>query len=183
MISSLRLRNFKNFAEETLNLGPFTLIIGANASGKSNIRDSFRFLHVIGHGYRLAEIIGGKYGTDWKPIRGGPPEIARRRRGLPDRIEGAFRNGYKFFAENAWEEIETWVLAGLDLPGSWRWADVRAEVHVKETYFEPLAEQRGVGDGPGGCRKVLGREAARNIPAIRGNAARTSTPSPGVSEP
>ena len=37
-----------------------------------------------------------------------------------------------FLAANAWEEIETWILAGVDLPSEWRWADVRAEVHVKE---------------------------------------------------
>ena len=50
MISSLRLVNFKNFADETLKVGPFTVIVGANASGKSNIRDAFRFLHGIGRG-------------------------------------------------------------------------------------------------------------------------------------
>ena len=77
MITSLKLRNFKNFADETLRVGPFTLIVGANASGKSNIRDAFRFLHGIGRGYTLAEIIGGKYGTDWKPIRGAATGIAR----------------------------------------------------------------------------------------------------------
>ncbi len=64
MITSLRLRNFKNFADETLRVGPFTVIVGANASGKSNIRDAFRFLHGIGRGYTLAEIIGGKFETD-----------------------------------------------------------------------------------------------------------------------
>ena len=62
MITSIRLVNFKNFADETLRVGPFTVIVGANASGKSNIRDAFRFLHGIGRGYTLAEIIGGKYG-------------------------------------------------------------------------------------------------------------------------
>ena len=60
MITSLRLVNFKNFADETLRVGPFTVIVGANASGKSNIRDAFRFLHGIGRGYTLAEILGGK---------------------------------------------------------------------------------------------------------------------------
>ena len=50
MITSLRLVNFKNFADETLCVGPFTVIVGANASGKSNIRDAFRFLHGIGGG-------------------------------------------------------------------------------------------------------------------------------------
>ena len=81
MITSLRLVNFKNFADETLRLGPFTVIVGANASGKSNIRDAFRFLHGIGRGYSLSEIFGGKYRPgglrDWEPIRGAPNEITR----------------------------------------------------------------------------------------------------------
>ena len=81
MIASIRLENFKNFAKERLGLGPFTVIVGANASGKSNIRDAFRFLHGIGRGYALAEIFGGKYGpggqVEWGPIRGAANEMAR----------------------------------------------------------------------------------------------------------
>lgn len=90
--------------------------------------------------------------------------IVQRRQRL-DRIESEF--GASFLAENAWEELETWVLAGLDLPTDWRWADVRAEVGVKERYFEPLVAQRGLSDSPGGGRKVLGEEASRRIDAIR----------------
>ena len=89
------------------------------------------------------------------------------RRQQLDRIEGEFGNGRTFLAENAWEEVETWLLAGLDLPKAWPWADVRAEIHVKETHFEPLAVQRGVADGPGGGRKKLADEATRNISKIR----------------
>ena len=77
MITSIRLVNFKNFADETLRVGPFTVIVGANASGKSNIRDAFRFLCGIGTGYTLAEIIGGKSRSDWEPIRGAANEIIR----------------------------------------------------------------------------------------------------------
>ena len=81
MITSLQLVNFKNFANEKLRVGPFTVIVGANASGKSNIRDAFRILHGIGRGYTLAEIIGGKYGVggqpEWAPVRGGTDEIIR----------------------------------------------------------------------------------------------------------
>ena len=81
MIKSVRLTNFKNFADETLRVGPFTVIIGANASGKSNIRDAFRFLRGIGRGYTLADIIGGRYGPggqlEWEPIRGAAKEIIR----------------------------------------------------------------------------------------------------------
>lgn len=84
-----------------------------------------------------------------------------------NQIEAEFGHGRVFLAENAWEEIETWVLAGLDLPGEWVWADVRGEVDVKEVYFEPLAARRGVVDGPGGGRRALAEEAARRISAIR----------------
>ena len=81
MITSLRLVNFKNFADETLRAGPFTVIVGTNASGKSNIRDAFRFLHGIGRGYTLSEILGGKYGPggqmEWAGIRGATNEIVR----------------------------------------------------------------------------------------------------------
>ncbi len=81
MITSVRLVNFKNFADETLRVGPFTVIVGANATGKSNIRDAFRFLHGIGRGYTLAEIFGEKYGSggqvEWAGVRGAMNEIIR----------------------------------------------------------------------------------------------------------
>ena len=91
------------------------------------------------------------------------------RRERLDEIEVEFGGGHTFLAENAWEEIETWALAGLERPGEWRWRDVRAEVQVKERYFAVLARKRGVADGPGGGRKALGEEAARHIDAIRRN--------------
>src|SRR4051794_11568073 len=78
MIRTLELTNFKNFKNATLTLGPLTVLIGANASGKSNIRDAFRFLHGIGRGYSLAEILGEKYvGGErvWSGIRGGTREV------------------------------------------------------------------------------------------------------------
>src|SRR5689334_1896000 len=79
MFTSLRLERFKSFKDAELKLGPFTVLIGANASGKSNIRDAFRFLHGIGRGYSLAEILGEKYlGGErvWSGIRGGTREVA-----------------------------------------------------------------------------------------------------------
>lgn len=90
------------------------------------------------------------------------------RRQRLDQIEAELgKDSRVFLAENAWEEIETWVLAGLNLPKGWRWRDVRAEVQVKERYFDEFARRRGVADGPGGGRKALGEEAARNVAAIR----------------
>ncbi len=81
MIHSLRLSNFKNFKDATLKLNGLTLLVGANAAGKSNVRDAFRFLYAMGQGYTLAEILGEKYveggALQWKGIRGGMAETAR----------------------------------------------------------------------------------------------------------
>lgn len=77
MISSIRLVNFKNFEDETLRLGPFTLIVGQNASGKSNVRDAFRFLNGISRSFALPEVVGGKDNSGWQPIRGTANEIMR----------------------------------------------------------------------------------------------------------
>ncbi len=79
MLTKLKLERFKNFETAEVILGPLTLLIGSNASGKSNIRDAFRFLHGISRGYNLAEIMGEKYVEggvlQWRGIRGGPREI------------------------------------------------------------------------------------------------------------
>lgn len=70
--------------------------------------------------------------------------------------------------ENAWQEIEVWALAGqADLPREWNWQEIRAEVHPKEVYFQPLARQRGLLDEPGEGRTTMGREAAQNYTRVR----------------
>ncbi len=89
------------------------------------------------------------------------------RRQRLDEIESEFGSDRIFLAENAWEELETWVLAGVDLPNEWNWADVRAEVDVKEQYFEPLVARLGLSGSPGGGRKALGEAASQRIGAIR----------------
>lgn len=80
MLKRLKLERFKGFKEAELLLSPFTLLIGVNASGKSNICDALRFLHGISRGYSVAEIIGEKWSEagilQWRGIRGGTKEIA-----------------------------------------------------------------------------------------------------------
>lgn len=79
MLRSLRLQGFKNFRDAELHLGALTLLVGENASGKSNLRDALRFLHGIARGYTLAEIVGEKWieggVLQWKGIRGGTREV------------------------------------------------------------------------------------------------------------
>jgi hypothetical protein len=71
------------------------------------------------------------------------------------------------FAENAWQEIEVWALAGQRLPKGWQWRQIRSERHPKERYFEPLAARRGLTDEPGQGRKTMGLEAAANYRRVR----------------
>ncbi len=78
MFKRLILTNIKSFAQAYIPLSNFTLVLGTNASGKSNLRDAFRFLHGLSRGYKLADVLGGKYeGGDqvWQGIRGGPYEF------------------------------------------------------------------------------------------------------------
>ena len=116
---------------------------------------------------KLAEIVNDQSGmTDIFILCVDRDGVVGRRERL-DQIEAEFQGRCVFFAENAWEEVETWALAGLRMPNDWRWEDVRAEVDVKERYFEPLAAQRGLAESLGGGRKVLGEEASRSIRSIR----------------
>lgn len=90
------------------------------------------------------------------------------RRERLDQIEKEFGvSGRVFLAENAWEECETWALAGLILPPKWKWSEIRSAVDVKERFFNRLAVIRKVDGLEGGGRMVLGVEAARNVKAIR----------------
>lgn len=79
MLTRLTLFQFKNFGGlEQLSFGPFTVLIGANAAGKSNLRDALRFLHGVGRGYSIADIVGEQYEggrLQWRGIRGGRREI------------------------------------------------------------------------------------------------------------
>ncbi len=80
MISKLVLGGFKSFFHhQELKLGKFSILLGTNASGKSNICDALRFLHGIARGYTLLEIMNEKRGIGgeliWKGIRGGLKEI------------------------------------------------------------------------------------------------------------
>ena len=47
MITKLRLKNWKSFKDSTLYIDPLTILIGINASGKSNVLDALDFLKKI----------------------------------------------------------------------------------------------------------------------------------------
>ncbi len=113
---------------------------------------------------RIREVID-RYSMDDIFILCVDRDCNENRRDRLDQLEQEF--GPSLLAVNAWEEIETWALAGLDLPPEWRWAKVRAECDVKERFFELFAEIVGVSDRPSGGRDVLGERASRRVRAIR----------------
>ena len=116
---------------------------------------------------RIGEIVGDNEGMTDIFILCVDRDGKEGRRERLNELEEEFGTPQTFFAENAWEEIEAWVLAGLDLPAGWNWTDVRAEVSVKERFFEPLAIQCGVASTGSGGRKPLAEEAAQRINRIR----------------
>ena len=56
MLSSFSITNFKSYRQATLKLAPLTVLIGANAAGKSNVVEGLRLLSWIAAGNRLASI-------------------------------------------------------------------------------------------------------------------------------
>ena len=77
MIRKLILNNWKSFSEATLYIDPLTVLIGTNASGKSNTLDALLFLHRISTGISLTEALAGnanlpglRGGLEWAALKG-----------------------------------------------------------------------------------------------------------------
>lgn len=93
MLTKITIRNFKSFRFAEIELGRWNLLVGANASGKSNFFDALRVLQGIGNGFTVREILDGKRKTDTSEtrdgIRGGSAFARLRGEGAADRFEVA----------------------------------------------------------------------------------------------
>lgn len=69
MIRSISLRNFKSYREAVLPLAPLALLVGANASGKSNAIEGIRFLSWLAEGRRLDDLMSAVQAQD-QQVRG-----------------------------------------------------------------------------------------------------------------
>lgn len=76
MITKFSFINWKSYADAVLHIDPLTVLIGTNASGKSNALDGLLFLHRISHGMQLTAALQGD-GTQGA-VRGGIEWAARR---------------------------------------------------------------------------------------------------------
>ena len=69
MLTRIEIDGFKTFEGFSLDLGPFTAIVGPNASGKSNLFDALRFLSLLAQ-YDIRTAMQG--------LRGEPEELFRQ---------------------------------------------------------------------------------------------------------
>lgn len=76
MITSLQLENWKSFERAILYIDSLTVMIGTNASGKSNALDALSFLNRIATGTMLTAALQGDTGLS--PLRGGTEWAARK---------------------------------------------------------------------------------------------------------
>ena len=68
MITKIRLQNWKSFKDSTIYIDSLGILIGTNASGKSNVLDAFAFLRAVGDGKSLLDAIQTvRGGEDWNP--------------------------------------------------------------------------------------------------------------------
>lgn len=76
MIKELILENWKSFEKATLFIDPLTILIGTNASGKSNTLDALLFLQRTASGVGIFQAINGD--VNLPPIRGGMEWVCRK---------------------------------------------------------------------------------------------------------
>jgi predicted ATPase len=69
VITCISIQNWKSFREARLSLAPLTLMVGANASGKSNAIEAIRCLSWLAEGRRLTDVVSSVQGDD-QLIRG-----------------------------------------------------------------------------------------------------------------
>ena len=108
MLTRLKLRNFKSFREADIPLSPFTLVLGANGAGKSNLFDALRLLRSIGDGRSVRDALEGHAlpgttGATVTGVRGGADNIPHQSSNstrfsieLSTRTRGAT---YRYFVE------------------------------------------------------------------------------------
>ena len=69
MLAEVKIEQFRSYRKASLKLGPLTVLIGANAAGKSNALEAVRLLSWIASGNRLSAIRHALQDTD-QTIRG-----------------------------------------------------------------------------------------------------------------
>ncbi|WP_263790851.1 AAA family ATPase [Salinibacter sp.] len=108
MFSEFRYENFKSYREAEFPLAPLTLLIGTNASGKSNALEGIRFLSWLSKGQRLDDALRAVQEDD-VTIRGTLETLGYHG-------AGSFSLGCSLASTKPWEHFEvTLQIEGDDL--------------------------------------------------------------------
>jgi hypothetical protein len=105
MLTKFTLANFKSYREATLDLSPLTLLIGANASGKSNALEAMQMLSWLSRGRRLEEVFQAVQESE-SLMRGTVADLAFGG-------TGTFRLGC-VLENQGWNKLEVEMSAGPD---------------------------------------------------------------------
>ncbi len=76
MITELKLENWKSYEKSSLHIDPLSVLVGTNASGKSNALDALLLLHRVASGAMLTSALKGEGAQ--APVRGGVEWAARK---------------------------------------------------------------------------------------------------------
>ena len=137
MLTRIEIDGFKSFEDFAIDLSPFTIILGANASGKSNLFDAIQFLsHLAALDLRSAA----------REVRGDVADLFRRM--SPDRREERMR-----FA------VELLLAPRVSDP----WGREVALTHTRMRYELEIARRK---DARGIERLIVSREAALPITGL-----------------
>ena len=164
MLKRLHLEGLKSFDDETIPLGPVTLLVGANATGKSNLLDAVRVLQGIALDMPVGDVLQGRSDGGrqiWPGVRGGISDIALRGR---DRfvIESTWRlrdgQGTEDLTHRIAVDVASHpVLAAEKLESS------RIEGYVFDTHAPALRDKAGR-DAGSSIRVALKRVGKGNSP-------------------
>jgi hypothetical protein len=178
MLTSLRLVDFKSFADQTVPLGPLTLLVGANASGKSNLFDGIRFLQGIGLDMPLTEILLGRWegGHErWPGLRGGAAEAARWE-SKAFQIESAWATNVfgtgRFLPGRRYEHLIRARCGEYPLVSAERLRNPAGNGYLFDTEAPALRGRTGLTDG-GAIRVAVKRSGQGNSPTAEYPASRS----------
>jgi len=104
-LQGLLIKDFKSYKKAFLHLAPVTLLIGANASGKSNALEALQLLSWLARGRRLDEV--------FRAVQDSEILLRGRIRDLTNNDEKAFTFGY-ILTEGHWNMLGLTVDVGDD---------------------------------------------------------------------
>lgn len=115
MISSFRIKDFKSFEDAELKVGTLTLLVGANASGKSNAIEAIRLLSWIAKG-RSLDTLPNHLKQDIPIFRGNIEDLILKSKGddafslgcrTPDRTWDSLNISFQYSVDNGlWLQAE-----------------------------------------------------------------------------